>query len=128
MRKGKTVTTLFTVAAIYEGLLGLAFLFAAGPIFRWADITPPNHWGYVQFPGALLLIFALMFLSIAESPREKRKLIPYGIMLKLAYIFIVGCHWIGDGVPTMWKVFAGIDVLFALAFVWAYRATKRRLV
>ena len=128
MRKGKTVTTLFLVAAIYEGLLGLAFLFMAGPVFRWADITPPNHMGYVQFPGAILIIFGLMFLSIADSPRERRKLIPYGVMLKVAYVLIVGCHWIGAGVPTLWLVFAGIDVVFAFAFIWAYRATKRRLV
>lgn len=128
MRKSKTVSVIFIVAAIYEGLLGLAFLFMAGLMFRWADITPPNHLGYVQFPGALLIIFALMFLSIADNPGEKRKLIPYGIMLKMAYVFIVGWHWLTDSVPTMWLIFAGIDAVFAVAFIWAFRATRRRLV
>lgn len=126
MRKSKTVSVLFIVAAIYESLLGLTFLCIPAPVFRWANITPPNHWGYVQFPGALLLIFAWMFLSIADNPRERRPLIPYGIMLKVAYVLIVAYHWIGAGVPTMWLVFAGIDAAFAVAFIWAYRVTKRR--
>jgi hypothetical protein len=127
MRKSKAVSLLFTVVAICEGLIGSAFLFAPGPVYRWTDMTPPNHWGYIQFPGVILITFALMFLSIADNPRERRALILYGIMFKVGYIFIVGCHWIGDGVPTLWLIFAGIDVLFVAAFIWAFRVTKRRL-
>ena len=88
--KTATVSGLFFVAALYDGLLGLAFLVAADRIFQWAQVTPPNHVGYVQFPGALLMIFGIMFAAIARRPRENRHLIPYGILLKVAYCGVAG--------------------------------------
>ena len=37
-----------------------------------AEVTPPNHWAYVQFPAALLVIFGLMFVAIAQDPVANR--------------------------------------------------------
>ena len=54
MTDTKPAAALFVIAALYDGLLGAAFLVAPAEIFRIADVTPPNHWAYVQFPGALL--------------------------------------------------------------------------
>ena len=48
---------LFVVAALYDGILGLAFLFAGPALFHRFNIGPPNHWAYVHFPALLLLIF-----------------------------------------------------------------------
>ncbi len=88
MRNTKLIVALFVVAALYDGLLGAAFLLAPTVIFRTADVTPPNHWAYVQFPAALLLIFALMFVAIARNPVQKLDLMIYGILLKVAYCSI----------------------------------------
>ena len=88
--KTKTVSGLFLVAALYDGLLGLAFLVAAEWIFQTARVPPPNHLGYVQFPGAILLVFGIMFAAIARRPRENRNLIPYGILLKVCYCGVAG--------------------------------------
>lgn len=68
--KTATISGVFLAAAIYDGLLGLAFLVAADWIFQFSQVTPPNHMGYVQFPGALLMIFAIMFAVIARRPRK----------------------------------------------------------
>ena len=120
--KTTTVSGLFLVAALYDGLLGLAFLVAADPIFQWAHVTPPNHAGYVQFPGALLMIFGIMFTAIARRPRENRGLIIYGILLKVAYCGVAGYHWLIGGIPGMWKPLVLIDLVFLALFVLAYRS------
>jgi hypothetical protein len=81
--------------------------------------------GYVQFPAALLLIFALMFLAIARDPVGRRHLIPYGILLKVSYCGVVFFHWFTAGVPYMWKPFAVIDIVFLALFGWAYGSLRR---
>jgi len=113
---------LFVVAALYDGILGLAFLWDPNAVFAWGQVTPPNHLGYVQFPGALLIIFALMFLAVAIRPRENRTLIAYGVLLKLAYCGIAISYWVTSGIPSMFKPFAVIDLVFLVLFVVAYRA------
>ena len=108
------------MAALYDGLLGLAFLVAADWIFQFAQVTPPNHVGYVQFPGAILIIFGIMFAAIARRPRENRDLIPYGILLKFSYCGVAGYHWLVGGIPTLWKPLVVIDLIFLALFLLAY--------
>ena len=110
----------FLLAAIYDGVLGLAFLVAPTELFRWASVTPPNHPGYVQFPAALLLVFAWMFFVIARAPERGAGLIPYGVGLKISYVGVLGWHWIVRGVPYIWKPFVIADLVFLAFFVWAW--------
>lgn len=116
------IPLLFGIAAVYDGLLGLAFLFATGTVYDYAGVTPPNHPGYVQFPAALLIVFALMFSAIARDPLRNLNLIPYGILLKAAFCGVVFFHWFTTGIPWMWKPFALFDLVFLLLFAGAYRA------
>jgi len=118
--KTATASVLFLVAALYDGLLGLAFLVAASPIFYWANVRAPNHVGYVQFPGALLVVFGIMFAAIARRPRQNRNLIPYGILLKVSYCGVAGYHWLANGIPALWKPFVLIDLAFLVLFFLAY--------
>jgi len=75
MKTKSQVSLLFLVAAIYDGVLGGAFLVAPKALFEWFKVAPPNHYGYVHFPAALLIVFAVMFLSIALKPINNRRLI-----------------------------------------------------
>ena len=115
---------LFYLAAAYDGILGCAFLFFPIAVFAWQDVTPPNHVGYVQFPAALLVVFAIMFISIARDPMHNRGLIPYGILLKISYCSITVWHWIFGGIPVMWKPFVIFDAVFALFFFLVYRSLR----
>jgi len=126
MRPPKWISPLFASAAIYDGGLGLLFIVAPGYPFRLFDVTPPNHWGYVQFPAALLIIFALMFVAVARDPLGSRNLIPYGILLKLAYCGVVFYHWFATDIPGMWKPLAVIDLVMGALFVWAHVALRTR--
>lgn len=116
------VKLLFIIAALYDGILGIIFLFASGRVFEAYGVTPPNHPGYVEFPAALLLIFAIMFAVIARDPVSNRRMIPYGILLKISYCGVVFLHWFDGGIPGMWKPFAIFDLAFLILFALAFAA------
>lgn len=124
MNAHRSIRTLYGIAAAYDGLLGLAFLAAGPALFDLTGITPPNHWGYVHFAAGLLIVFGLMFRQIASNPARYRVLIPYGILLKVTYVGTVAWHWLGEGLPDIWKVFAGADLVFLILFVASYRALE----
>ena len=117
---------LFILAALYDGLIGLIFLFFWRELFAHFQITPPNHPGYAQFPALLLMIFGWMFLRIARDPDANRSLIDFGIALKIAYSGIVFWYDLTSGVPAMWVWFAWIDLGFMVLFVIARRAPVYR--
>jgi hypothetical protein len=112
----------FRVAAIYDGLLGAVFFVAPTWPFHQFGIAEPNHPAYVQFPGAILMIFAAMFNKIAHEPAQYRHLIPYGIGLKAAYCSLAFWYWINPGIPNLWKAFAIIDLVMGVLFFHAYRS------
>jgi len=114
------ISALFLLAALYDGGLGALFLVAPGAVFRYFNVVPPNHFGYVQFPAAMLLVFALMFLQVAQNAVANRRLIVYGILLKLSYCGVVFWYWFTAGIPDLWKPFAVIDLVTAGLFAWAY--------
>jgi hypothetical protein len=120
MTKTNLIALLFVVAALYDAVLGVAFLMAPAWVYRVAEVTPPNHWAYVQFPAALLVIFGLMFAAIAVGPYRNRNLIPYGILLKAAYCGIAFWYWSTEGIPGLWKPFAVIDLAMGVLFLASY--------
>jgi hypothetical protein len=117
---------LFVLAALYDGILGLLFLAAPGDVFERFLVAPPNHFGYVQFSAALLLIFAWMFAAVAMAPQRNRNLIPYGMGLKAAYCSLVFYYWFTIQIPTMWKPFAVADLAFLGLFLLAYVQLGKR--
>jgi len=119
VNRQRSVSALFYLAALYDGVLGAAFLVAAPALFEWVGVAPPNHFGYVHFPAALLIVFALMFISIARDPVGNRRLILYGILLKVSYCAVAFYHWVAGGIPFIWKPFAIADLVFLVLFVWA---------
>lgn len=121
----KQVRALFAIAAVYDGLLGLAFLAAPLALYNAMGVPPPNHMAYIQFPAALLIVFAVGFVMVARSPRECRAIIPLGILLKVSYSSIVLGHWALGSIPPVWTVFAWIDLVFLIAFALAWRAVSR---
>jgi len=84
------------------------------------NVSEPNHFGYVQFPAALLIIFAFMFAAIARAPSANRKLIVYGIFLKLSYCTVAFGYWFTEGIPGIWKPFAVFDLVFLALFIVSY--------
>lgn len=125
MKNVMVVRGLLALMGVYDGVLGIAFLFAGPKLFDALEVTPPNHWGYVQFGAALLIIFALMFFALARRPIANRNLLPYCFLLKIAYCGVVFYHWfLGDGLPGIWKPFAIADVVMAAILAWMYMTVR----
>jgi hypothetical protein len=97
MRELPIVKALFYVAAVYDGVLGLAFMFAAPAVFE----------------------------LVARDPRAHRDLIGYGMLLKLSYVSIVFYHWSAGGISGIWKPFAFADLAFLVLFAWAWARVGR---
>ncbi len=121
------IRLLFLLAALYDGFFGVVFLAVPGYLFQLFDVTPPNHMGYVQFPAALLLIFALMFLAVAGDPIRNRNLIVYGIFLKCAYCGVTFFYWFTGDIPFMWKPLAVTDLVMGVLFVLCYAVLGRAI-
>ncbi|MCK4873157.1 MAG: hypothetical protein KAS72_10565 [Phycisphaerales bacterium] len=120
------IRVLFVLIAVYDGVLGIVFTIAPKWAFEFVNVTEPNHFGYVQFPAALLIVFAAMFVAIACQPVRNRNLIPYGIGLKVSYCAVIFIYWCAStGLPDLWKPFAVVDAVTVLLFVWAYAALGR---
>ena len=115
----KWIKPLFTVAGLYDGILGALFLMVPTQLFGAMNVTPPNHIGYVQFPAFLLIIFAVMFFNIAKDPVANRSLILYGILLKISYCAIVFVYTMIGQMPWMWIPFAYCDLVFLSVFIVA---------
>jgi len=120
---------IFYFSAFYDCILGIFFLIFPKTGFDFFNVTYPNHWGYIRFPAAVLIIFGIMFFQIARNPLRNRNMIPYGILLKVAYSFIIFAYWFIKGLPDMWKPFAVIDfvlgILFAISYFMLGKQTKR---
>ena len=114
------IRILFLFAALYDFILGLGFLFFGPQIFERYNITAPNHWAFINFCCLLLMIFGLMFMMVAIRPQSNRNLIPFGVLLKAAYIGVAGYYWSVGGIPDAFKPFIFVDAVMLLAFVWAY--------
>ena len=116
---------LFYVSALYDGVLGLAFVLFWPRVFESFGVTPPNHGAYVQFPALLLVLFGFLFLRIARDPNANRELIAYGIGLKLSYCGLVFWYQATAGVPSMWVPFAWLDLVFLALYIVAWRRPRR---
>jgi hypothetical protein len=115
---------LFVIAAAYDGILGVAFLVAPLHSLELANIPATVHPGYIQFSAALLIVFAMMYLAIAGHPVRNANLIPYGMMLKVAYCTVVFRYWLTTDLPFAWKPFAMVDLVFLALFWMAWMAVK----
>ena len=125
MKNTNSISLLFYVGGFYDGILGALFLLFGEQLFAFFGVTPPNHWGYIQFPALILITFGILFFQTATDPHKNRNLIPYGIMLKASYCLVVFGYWILFSIPTMWKPFAIIDFVFGILFYWSYVRLKQ---
>lgn len=122
----KWIKVVLTLSGIYDGVIGFVFLLLPATLFRMAGVTPPNHFGYVQFPALLLVIFGIMFLRAAADPVARRESLVYGMALKASYAGLVFWYQLHGGVPTLWVPFAWADTAFFVLFFVGWRQVSRQ--
>lgn len=119
----KIVSLLFIIAALYDGIIGVMGLLFPGLAFQIFEVTPPNHFGYIQFPAILLMIFAVMFYRVARDPVANRFIMLYGVALKTGYSGLIFYYMLTTGIPAMWVPWAWADLVFLVLFLSAWRYT-----
>lgn len=124
--KEQWIKPFFLLAALYDGILGIAFIIAPAGIFAMYGVEPPNHMAYVQFPAILLILFAIMFYRIAMDPVRHRELILYGCGLKAAYCSLAFWYMFTTGIPSMWIPWAYADLVFLVLFILSWRSVGSR--
>jgi hypothetical protein len=120
------VRIILILCGIFDGVVGTAFAIAPAPLFRAFNVTPPNHYGYVQFPALLLIIFAVIFFRSAADPIHRRDQILYGVALKASYSGLVFWYQIHGGVPSLWTPWAWTDAVCMILLLLAWKATAPR--
>lgn len=126
--KLQTTKKLFLAAGVYDLVLGLVFGLWFKCVYAYCGITLPNHDALIQLPAALIAIFGVGFLMVSRDPVRNRGIITLGILLKVAYVGIVGGHWLLASMPTIFVPWVVIDFVFLLLFVAAWKSTPANQV
>lgn len=109
---------LYAVAAVYDTVLGVVFLFFA----KWAfesigalEAYPVE--GYIQLIGAFVLVLGIGYFLIARGDLwQNRDLVLVGALYKLAYTGVAFYIWLTAEVPH-WLFLWGFGVADAIFFV-----------
>ena len=120
------VRPLFLLAALYDGVLGAAFLFFLGPIFAALGAAPPDDPVYARLIAAFVFVQGLGYVYVALAPRRNVDLVKVGAVYKAAYI-VVALLALGEGdLPHgLFAWLAAVDLLFLAGFLWFLAAAGR---
>jgi len=125
---------LFTVAAIYDVLLGVTFAFFPAHAFDALGIRDrlPAFGGYLTLLGAFILVIGIAYALIARGDlRRNADLILVGTLYKLAYSATAFYYWSAGDLPhvAFAALFGVADALFfilmAECYWWLKQAAKR---
>jgi hypothetical protein len=127
MKKEVYYKSLYLIAALYDFILGTAFLFFYKPIFAWTGMNLPENPAYLTFCATLIAIFGIMLFMIYLTLKGSRRMIITAILIKFAYIgttfyyyFLVG----RDYVDTPFMIFAFLDFIFVILFIESLNFVK----
>jgi hypothetical protein len=110
------------ICAIYDFLLGLAFLLAYKPIFARFGVTLPNHPAYVQFAAAMVTVIGIGFWYVAQAPERNRDILKLGLLVKVAYVVIVFGYYFKGEMPGLWVPMGFVDFVMLIGIAAALRA------
>ena len=106
------------LSAIYDGLLGLAFLFFSEQFFRALGVETTADPVYVQLAAGLIAIMGLGFYLAWRNPLVNWDLVLVGAVFKAFYILLAVWAWLRGEVPhAVFLLFAGVDVIFLIVLL-----------
>ena len=111
---------LFTVAAIFNAVVGLAMLLAYDMLAPRLGFPPrPTVW--IHIIALIVLVFGYAYWRIAKDPSRFREYVVRGIVGKLAVVVAIYGHFLaGDATAALAALVTG-DLIFAGLFA-AYLA------
>jgi hypothetical protein len=119
MTKGKEMyyKGLFLIAAIYDIVLGLGFLFFYKLIYNSLGIILPLNPSYLSLSAAFVLVIGIGYFMVYLNLRN-RGLVWLGAFYKIAYVSIGVYYFIKNMLPhNIFSVFGIIDFIFLILFL-----------
>jgi hypothetical protein len=128
--KGKYYRGLFTIAAFYDLVLGLAFTFFPARVFAALGISDqlPAFGGYVTLLGAFVLVIGIAYALIARGDLLRNAdLILVGTLYKLAYAAAAFYYWAAGSLPhvAFAALFGVADAVFFVLMAECWLCLKR---
>jgi hypothetical protein len=128
--KEKYYRGLFTVAALYDLLLGLTFALFPRQAFEALGIADqlPAFRGYLRLLGVFVLVLGIAYALISRGDlRRNTDLILIGTLYKLAYAATVFYYWATGGLPhvAFGALFGVADVIFFVLMAECLLCLKR---
>ena len=118
--------SLFLVAAAYDIVLGLAFIFLYDPILDALDITPPDNKSYIHLASVFVLVQGLGYLFVYRNLAGNLDMIRVGVIYKAAYATVAVYYLaIDELLHWIFFLFGMIDIVFMGLFVATLVATKK---
>lgn len=115
---GANWRTFFLIAAVYDMILGAAFLIAGEPILTAIGMTLPPHIAYIQLSAVFIFIQGLSYWLAYRDPLGNKGIVRVGIAYKAAYVGLTLYYLLIQQLPSVffipWAVF---DLLFLIGFV-----------
>jgi len=111
--------TLYLIAAIYDFLLGISFLFFYKYFYKILSMNLPENPAYLTFSSLIIAIFGFLLFLIYLDIEKARKLIIIAILIKLSYVGTVLFYYFtvgSDYVDLPFRIFAVFDFIFAVLF------------
>ena len=106
---------LFTVAAIFNAVVGLAMLVAYDLLVPWLGLPPrPTVW--IHIIALIVLVFGYAYWRIATDPLRFREYIVLGIVGKLAFVAAIYGHFLAGDATVALVVLVTADLIFAGLF------------
>ena len=106
---------LFTVAAIFNVVVGLAMLLAYERLAPWLGFPPrPTVW--IHIVAFAVLIFGYVYWCVARDPARYREYVVLGIVGKLAFVVVIYAHFLAGDATAALAVLVTADLVFAGLF------------
>jgi hypothetical protein len=123
---------LFTIAALYDLLLGVTFTFFPARAFAALGISDklPAFGGYVTLLGAFVLVIGIAYALISRGDlRGNADLILVGTLYKLAYSAAAFYYWAAGTLPhvAFAALFGVADAVFFVLMAECYLYLKREI-
>lgn len=115
----------FAVAAIYDIVLGVAFILFYDPVLDALDITPPDNTSYIHLSAVFVLVQGISYVFAWWDLHGNIGIVRVGVIYKAAY-FLVALYYLVTDDLLHWVFFAfGVaDLVFMLLFLGALAALR----
>jgi hypothetical protein len=116
----------FLVAALYDMLLGVAFVVLGEQILSAIDMQLPPHIAYIQLAAVFIFVQGFSYLFPFRDPLGNLGIVRVGVVYKAAYAGLALWYLAIGTLPSVFFIpWAIIDLAFMVGFVLFLRASSR---